>query len=81
MAYVGELDEWLALPHVQVLHPGEHHFAGWAKLLHGIASAGNLTTDAHLAALAMERKCTLFSTDADFGRFPGLRRVNPLTGS
>lgn len=74
------IGEWLTLPHVQVLHPAERHFTGWAELLRGIGSAGNLTTDAHLAALAIERNCTLCSTDADFGRFPGLRWVNPLAG-
>jgi predicted nucleic acid-binding protein len=40
--------------------------------------AGNLATDAHLAALAIEHGCVLCSNDADFGRFPGLRWVNPL---
>ena len=41
-------------------------------------SAGNLTTDAHLAALAIEHQAELHSTDADMVRFPGLRWVNPL---
>ncbi|MEX1048999.1 MAG: type II toxin-antitoxin system VapC family toxin [Akkermansiaceae bacterium] len=75
---VGRVAEWLELPHVQVVHPAQRHFEGWAKLLRGIGSAGNLTTDAHLAALAIERKLMLCSTDADFARFPGLRWSNPL---
>ena len=37
-------------------------------LLHGKAVT-NLVTDAHLAALAIE----IFSTDADFARFPKLK--------
>jgi predicted nucleic acid-binding protein len=40
--------------------------------------AGNLTTDAHLAALAIEHQCELHSNDTDFARFPGLRWHNPL---
>jgi len=36
-----------------------------------------LSTYAHLAVLAMERGYVLYSTDADFARFPGLRWVNP----
>jgi len=40
--------------------------------------AGNLTTDAHLAALAIEYQAELASTDSDFGRFRGLRWFNPL---
>ena len=39
-----------------------------------------LTTDAHLAALAMENQANLHTTDADFARFPGLRWENPLAG-
>jgi len=43
-----------------------------------LVTAGNLTTDAHLAALAIEYQAELASTDADFARFPGLRWFNPL---
>jgi predicted nucleic acid-binding protein len=38
-----------------------------------------LTTDAHLAALAIEHQAELHSTDVDFGRFSGLRWVNPIS--
>ena len=41
--------------------------------------AGNLTSDAHLAALAIENRAVLASTDLDFARFPGLRWLNPAT--
>jgi hypothetical protein len=37
----------------------------------GIGTAGNLTTDAHLAALAIEHGATLVSFDRDFNRFDG----------
>ena len=37
------------------------------------AEPGNLTTDAHLAALAIEHDATLVSFDRDFERFAGLR--------
>jgi predicted nucleic acid-binding protein len=40
---------------------------------------GNLVSDAHLAALAVEHNCVLQSTDADFSRFRGLKWKNPLT--
>jgi predicted nucleic acid-binding protein len=45
--------------------------------LRGNATA-NLVSDAYLAALAMEHNATLASTDADFGRFRGLKWINPL---
>jgi hypothetical protein len=48
------------------------------QLLEPLGTAGNLTTDAHLAALALEHDAELCSVDADFSRFPGLRWSNPL---
>jgi predicted nucleic acid-binding protein len=49
------------------------------KGLDGLGTAGNLTTDAHLATLAIERGYTLCTTDTDFGRFRGLKWMNPLS--
>ncbi len=69
---------WLAQPYVTLLHPGERHGEILFGLLERLGTAGNLTTDAHLAALAIEHQAELHSNDADFGRFPGLRHVNPL---
>ena len=69
---------WLALPHVVVVSPEESHWTILRELLAAAGTAGNLTTDAHLAALAIEHDCELYSTDADFGRFARLRWVNPL---
>ncbi len=69
---------WLSVPSVQVLHPGEHHAETLFGLLERLGAAGNLTTDAHLAALAIEYQAEVATTDADFARFPGLRWFNPL---
>lgn len=68
---------WLDLPHVHAVHPSDSHFARLRSALDRLGTAANLTTDAHLAVLAMERGYVLYSTDADFARFPGLRWVNP----
>jgi predicted nucleic acid-binding protein len=38
----------------------------------------DLVPDAHLAALALEHGLTVYSTDGDFARFPGLAWENPL---
>lgn len=70
--------DWLALPNVQVLAPGDRHVSILLDLVSELGTAGNLTTDAHLAALAIEYKAELASTDADFARFRGLRWFNPL---
>lgn len=69
---------WLDQPQVSVLHPGDRHAAILFGLLVSLGTAGNLTTDAHLAALAIEHQAELHTTDADFRRFPGLRWSNPL---
>jgi hypothetical protein len=49
-----------------------------AALLCQSGTAGNLTTDAQLAAIAIEHQGEVHSNDTDFGRVPGLRWVNPL---
>jgi predicted nucleic acid-binding protein len=43
-----------------------------------MGTGGNLTSDAHLAALAIENGAELCSPDAGFARFQGLRWSNPL---
>ncbi|MCL4821131.1 MAG: type II toxin-antitoxin system VapC family toxin [Vicinamibacteria bacterium] len=75
MAFV---DEWLAQPFVQPVVPGEGHWNILRKLVRDAGTAGNLTSDAHLAALALERGAAICSTDRDFERFPGVERIDPL---
>lgn len=70
---------WLARPQVTALHPGDRHAEILFDLLEDLGTAGNLTTDAHLAALAIEYQVVLHTTDADFARFSGLRWRNPLS--
>ncbi len=77
-AALGYVDEWLAQPFVQPVAPGEAHWAILRNLLSTTGTAGNLTSDAHLAALALEGGHAVYSTDNDFRRFPGLEVVNPL---
>lgn len=74
----GHVDSWLEQPQVLILHPGERHAEILFDLLRRLGTAGNLTTDAHLAALSIEHQAELHSTDADFARFAGLRWRNPL---
>lgn len=69
---------WLEQPGVRLAVPGERHPEILFRLLEETGTAGNLTTDAHLAALALEYHAEIASTDADFARFRGLRWFNPL---
>lgn len=75
------IDGWLAQPCVTVLHPTDRHAGTLRTLLTPLGTASNLTSDAHLAALAIEHGAELCSADADFSRFPGLRWINPFTGN
>ena len=74
-AYV---DEWLDRPQVRFLAPGPEHVRVALALLKAVGTGANLTTDAQLAAYAIEFGGTVHSNDSDFGRFPGLSWVNPL---
>ena len=67
-----QVEEWLAQPPGTVLHPGRRHLGVWRELVEASGTAGNLTTDAHLAALAIEHGATLASFDGDLHRFGGL---------
>ena len=73
------VESWLAQPCALVVNPTERHLTILHGLLEPLGTAGNLTTDAHLAALAIEHGGEVCSADTDFGRFPGLRWSNPLT--
>jgi hypothetical protein len=75
---LGVVGEWLARSRVLFVHPGPRHLEIAFRLLREAGTGANLTTDAQLAALAIEYRGDLCSNDADFGRFSGLRWINPL---
>jgi hypothetical protein len=72
------VQEWFVFPHVAPLNPGAEHLTLFRQALAASGVGGNLATDAHIAALAMEYQAEVHSNDADFARFPGLRWRNPL---
>jgi toxin-antitoxin system PIN domain toxin len=69
---------WLNQPSVRIVEPGPRHVDFLAELFRSTGVGGSLTTDTHLAALAIEHQAEIHSNDADFARFPGLRWRNPL---
>ena len=75
---VAHVRSWLERLNVEVLEPGPRHLEILDQLLGELRTAGNVSTDAHLAALAIEHQASIHSNDSDFGRFPGLRWHNPL---
>jgi toxin-antitoxin system PIN domain toxin len=75
---VAYIDEWLAEPVTELLVAGDGHWSILRNLLIASDTYGNLTSDAHLAAFAIESGAVLHSADSDFQRFAGLQTVNPL---
>lgn len=74
------VQSWLEQPCTRIIHASERHWDVLREMLDRGQAAGNLVTDAHLAALAVEHGCVLCSTDGDFSRFPKLKWRNPLRG-
>ena len=72
------VEEWFASENVTILEPGPRHLRIVRDLFAATGVAASLTTDTHLAALAIEHRVELHSNDRDFERFPGLRFVNPI---
>lgn len=77
-AAIARIEAWLGRPNVTVLVPGQSHLVTAFRFLRRLGTAANLTTDVQIAAHALEVNGEVHSNDGDFGRFEGLRWVNPL---
>ena len=65
-------------PRAVSVAPGRRHWGIFRDLVMQTGIRGSDTTDAYLAALAMEHGCEWSTTDSGFARFPGLRWRNLL---
>jgi toxin-antitoxin system PIN domain toxin len=72
------VEEWLSLPQVRLLVPGEGHWPMFQRMLLDGHASGRLVTVAQIAATTIEFGGELQTNDRDFSRFPGLRWRNPL---
>ena len=72
-----QVDAWLSAPSAITVAPTSRHAAVLGGLLQVSGAAGNLVTDAHLAALAIEHGAAIISYDRDFARFEGVRHRLP----
>ena len=72
------VDKWFELRHVIPLNPGSEHLKVFRQCINAVGVGGNLVTDCHIAAIAMEHEAEVHSNDGDFGRFPGLKWRNPI---
>lgn len=75
LAIIGELRTH---PLVTMVNPGRRHKEVLLEQMRLAQVRGRETTDAVLAALAIENGATLASVDVGFRRFAGWRWVNPL---
>jgi uncharacterized protein len=73
----GVVLKWLAQQAAFVVEPNERHAHVLAGLLRTVSTGGNLVTDAHIAAMALEHQAAVITFDSDFGKFPGLRWSAP----
>lgn len=73
----GQAEAWLGAPAAVVAQPTARHAGLLRGLLREAGTAGNLTTDGHLAALAIEHGADIVSYDRDFARFPGVKHRLP----
>lgn len=73
------VEHWLSSPAATMVEPTSGHVSVVRSLLMSSGTAGNLVSDAHLAALALEHRGRLVSYDSDFARFPDVVWVTPAT--
>ena len=76
---IAQAEDWLAQPSAVVVAPTARHLGLVEQLLAPLETGGNLVNDAHLAALAVEHRCTVVSYDTDFLGFDGVRLETPTT--
>jgi toxin-antitoxin system PIN domain toxin len=73
----GFIDDWAAAPAATIVQPTSRHAGVLRSLVTEAGTAGNLTNDAHLAAIAIEHSASVCTFDRDFQRFAGVRVVRP----
>jgi toxin-antitoxin system PIN domain toxin len=75
------VQSWIDQPCTRIIHATERHWVIFLDMLIQGQAIANLVMDAHLAALAVEHGCEIFSADADFARFPKVKWRNPIASS
>lgn len=73
------VEAWLEPDVAWIPRPGPGHATIFGQLVSKYHVTGNLVSDAHLAALAVEHGLTVCSADSDFARFAEVRWDNPVS--
>ena len=72
------MDDLWSYPGTRRLAAGIRHSRIVSDFITALGLSGNDVNDVWLAALAIEHRATLVSTDLGFARFPGLSWINPM---
>jgi uncharacterized protein len=75
---VGFVADWLQPEISWIPREGSGHAGVLADLITRYQLQGNIVSDAHLAALAIEHGLVVCSNDSDFARFSEVRWINPV---
>lgn len=70
---MAQITAWCSAPGAVIVNPTARHADVLAALVSSVGTGGNLVSDAHLAALALEHRARIVSYDNDFGRFEGVQ--------
>lgn len=69
--------DWLDADQAWIPDPGDRHAEILSRLIIDGELRGNLVTDAHLAALAIEHGVAVCSFDSNFARFTEITWIDP----
>lgn len=72
------VDLWLLQPNVEFLSPNEESWNTFKDFWVNSQGGSNLSTDAHIASVALNHGLIVYSNDTDFARFPSLKWLNPI---
>ena len=72
------VDSWLLSPSLEIMYPEAGHFSIFQRLCIEASARGKITTDAYIAATAIEQGATIYTNDSDFSRFNEVKCKNPL---
>jgi toxin-antitoxin system PIN domain toxin len=72
------VNAWMGQRNAIAALPTDNHWLVLSKLLKEGNVRGAMTTDAEIAAYAVEHGATLYTCDRGFARFPDLKFINPL---
>ena len=69
---------WMSQEHIDIVHPVPDHLVNLLQYMRH-TEGPDRTSDAHIAAIAVENDAIVITHDRDFRRIPGLRWHDPIT--